>query len=249
MFQCPNCRAFTDLSAEVDDSNDLEEKREKESVASAPAAETTEPAEPQTSPAEPIQPEASLESQNIESTNHVDHPHDQLGDVTEEESLAGDIGEANLPNGTEQTSPPNHTGSASLPNGTEQGSQPDRTEEFHPSTDAGGLLMRNDGLGSFLEEDSLASGLEHLLIQDYLRTDTRSENTSPALGSSTTDLARSATISIPGWQPSQPLSIPSGRQAQLRSDTPGRSETSDDNPLTPRNDSGPLAFDGRAGMP
>lgn len=28
MFQCPNCRAFTDLSAEVDDSNDVVENEE-----------------------------------------------------------------------------------------------------------------------------------------------------------------------------------------------------------------------------
>ena len=30
MFQCPNCRAYTDLSAEVDDSNDAEEAAEEE---------------------------------------------------------------------------------------------------------------------------------------------------------------------------------------------------------------------------
>jgi hypothetical protein len=221
MFQCPNCRAFTDLSAEVDDSNDLEEKREKE-----PAATQQQQEEPQNGPTEQIQPDASSESQNIPSTNDVDQPEDQLGDVTEEEGLPNDTEEASLSNGAQE---------ASLSNGAE------------------GMLIHHDQLGSLIEEDSLASGLEHLLIQDYLRADTRSDDAqstgSPAPESSNTDLARSATISIPGWQPSQPLSIPPGRQAQLRSDTPGRSETSDDNPLTPRNDSGPLAFDGRAGMP
>ena len=30
MFQCPNCRAYTDLSAEVDDTNDFEGEEEEE---------------------------------------------------------------------------------------------------------------------------------------------------------------------------------------------------------------------------
>ncbi|KAJ5757519.1 uncharacterized protein N7511_006213 [Penicillium nucicola] len=235
MFQCPNCRAFTDLSAEVDDSNDVEERREKESIASAPPAEAASAEEPPVGPTEHIQPEAPSETPNIGPTNDPEPVQEQLGDVTEEESLAGDIPESGLPNGSEQPS---------LPHQSEQAGLSNRAGDPSFSNGTGGMFIHNDGLGSFIEEDSLSSGLEHLLIQDYLRID----NTSPALGSST-DLARSATISIPGWQPSQPLSIPQGRQAQLRSDTPGRSETSDDNPLTPRNDSGPLAFDGRAGMP
>jgi hypothetical protein len=155
MFQCPNCRAFTDLSAEVDDSNDPEEDG-----ASNDSGEQTETVVP-----------------SVVETNSVQGPPDQLGDLAEEENLANDV--------------------------------------------------------------------ENLHLQDDQQTDDTRSSASPAPNSSSDDLARSATTNIPGWQPTQPLSVPAGRQSQLRSDTP----TSDDNPLTPRNDSGPLAFDGRAGMP
>ena len=163
MFQCPNCRAFTDLSAEVDDSNDPEEKREKE------------PAEDRASNVSSDQVETVVPS--VVETNSVQGPPDQPRDLPEEESLANDV--------------------------------------------------------------------ENLHLQDDQQTDDTRSSASPAPNSSSDDLARSATANIPGWQPTQPLSVPAGRQSQLRSDTP----TSDDNPLTPRNDSGPLAFDGRAGMP
>ncbi|KAJ5812750.1 Zinc finger RING-type [Penicillium robsamsonii] len=166
MFQCPNCRAFTDLSAEVDDSNDSEEKRDKE------------PTEERTSNNSREQLETEVPS--VAETNSLEGPSDQLGDLAEEH---------------------------------------------------------------------LVNNVENLHLQDDQQTDDTRSTASPAPNSSTDNLARSATVNIPGWQPTQPLSVPSGRQSQLRTDTPVRSETSDDNPLTPRNDSGPLAFDGRAGMP
>ncbi|KAJ5200336.1 Zinc finger RING-type [Penicillium cf. griseofulvum] len=164
MFQCPNCRAFTDLSAEVDDSNDSEEKREKEPTEDRASKDCGEQLE--------------TEGPSVVETNSG--PPDQLGDFAEE---------------------------------------------------------------------NLVNNVENLHLQDDQQTDDTRSSTSPGPNSSTDDLARSATVNIPGWQPTQPLSVPSGRQSQLRTDTPVRSETSDDNPLTPRNDSGPLAFDGRAGMP
>lgn len=163
MFQCPNCRAFTDLSAEVDDSNDAEEKREKEAAEDGTSSHSSEQLE--------------TEAPSAVETNSTEGPSDQLGDLPEEENLANDV--------------------------------------------------------------------ENLHLQDDQQTDDTRSSASPAPNSSTDDLARSATINIPGWQSTQPLSVPSGRPSQLRSETP----TSDDNPLTPRNDSGPLAFDGRAGMP
>ncbi|KGO75744.1 Zinc finger, RING-type [Penicillium italicum] len=161
MFQCPNCRAFTDLSAEVDDSNDVEEKRE-------------EPADDRAcnGSAERLETEAPSTVQ----TNSTEGTSDQLGDLPEEENLVNNV--------------------------------------------------------------------ENLHLQDDQQTDDTRSSASPAPNSSTDDLVRSATINIPGWQPTQPLNVPPGRPSQLRSETP----TSDDNPLTPRNDSGPLAFDGRAGM-
>ncbi|OQE44458.1 hypothetical protein PENCOP_c002G05311 [Penicillium coprophilum] len=166
MFQCPNCRAFTDLSAEVDDSNDSEEKREKEPTENRPSNDSGEPLE--------------TEELSVVETNSLEGPPDQLEDLAEE---------------------------------------------------------------------NLVNNVENLHLQDDQQTDDTRSTVSPVPNSSTDDLARSATINIPGWQSTQPLSVPPGRQSQLRTDTPVRSETSDDNPLTPRNDSGPLAFDGRAGMP
>lgn len=173
MFQCPNCRAFTDLSAEVDDTNDFEGDGEKDTKEPA-VAESTQEDPPQTQ----------------ESTNG--------------------------------------------PTANSAGETQDQQENHHS------------------DEPSLVDDVENLHIDDEQQAGAASEDTrssdSPAPNTSQDDLARSAT-NIPGWQPTQPLSVPSSHQSHLRTDTPVRSETSDENPLTPRNDSGPLAFDGRAGMP
>lgn len=173
MFQCPNCRAFTDLSAEVDDSNDNEAEKKR-----TDAAEAT--------------PE-----------NNADEPH------SETQSPAN----AQVAGGGEETQ-----------------------NQLEPPS----------------EELELVTDVENLHLQDEQAPEAETEDArsadSPAPDTSNDTLARSATINIPGWQPTQPLNVPAGRQSHLRADTPVRSETSDDNPLTPRNDSGPLAFDGRAGM-
>lgn len=176
MFQCPNCRAFTDLSAEVDDSNDNEAGKEKENGETAEAA----------------------------------------SEINRDESRV-------------ETQPP---ANAEPVNGDEE---------------------TQNQLTPHLEERDIVTDVENLHLQDdHVREadteDTRSSD-SPAPQASTDDFVRSATVDIPGWQPTQPLNVPSGPQAHLRAGTPARSELSDDNPLTPRNDSGPLAFDGRAGMP
>ncbi|KAJ5152180.1 Zinc finger RING-type [Penicillium capsulatum] len=170
MFQCPNCRAFTDLSAEVDDSNDYEggEQEKGESVA----------------PADSEAPGAAAQA----------------------------VADASATNGDER---------------------PPSALESHP------------------EETDLVTDVENLHLQDDQRPEVDTEDTgssaSPAPNGSSDDLARTAASNIPGWQPTQPLNVPAG-SARLRADTPVRSETSDENPLTPRNDQGPLAFDGRAGM-
>jgi len=170
MFQCPNCRAFTDLSAEVDDSNDLEGEVAQAEPANAQENNQAEPRSETQSPAN-VQQNGDQETQN----------------------------------------------------------------QLEPQ----------------LEEPDLVTDVENLHLQDEQApeadTDTGSSG-SPAPNASNDDLARSATVNIPGWQPTQPLNVPTSRHAHLRADTPVRSEASDENPLTPRNDSGPLAFDGRAGM-
>jgi hypothetical protein len=165
MFQCPNCRAFTDLSAEVDDTNDYEPEGKEDKEAPATEENVPEPRSETHSPANA--------------------------------PLASDV----------------------------------HQEDIIP------------------EEPDLVTDVENLHLQEQ-RPDVDTEDSrstdSPAPNGSNDDLSRSATTNIPGWQPTQPLNVP--HVSHLRADTPVRSETSDDNPLTPRNDSGPLAFDGRAGM-
>lgn len=181
MFQCPNCRAFTDLTAEVDDSNDYHPGGEEEKDVLAQAANTEAARSETQSPAyDPVP-----------------------GDVT---------------------------------NGT---------TNFIRET-----LTLDESLAPRGEPD-LVTDVENLHLQDESRPDPDTEDSrstdSPAPSASNENLERSATVNIPGWVASQPLNVPTA--AHLRVDTPNRSETSDENPLTPRNDSGPLAFDGRAGMP
>ncbi|KAI9928108.1 hypothetical protein MW887_002141 [Aspergillus wentii] len=187
MFQCPNCRAYTDLSAEVDDTNDFDTEEPKDTAEAA--QQTPTPEEPQS-----------------------------------------------------------HTPSLPLEDGHSSDGSPEPAQHGH---------QPNGHQSSELpEEAGLAVNIENLHIQDG--SDTQGSGTSespePASapnneGTSNNDnVPRSSNIDIPGWQSvAQPTALQT-RQAQLRSDTPVRSETSDDNPLTPRNDSGPLAFDGRAGM-
>lgn len=189
MFQCPNCRAYTDLSAEVDDSNDYEEVEQK----------------PKTTP--------------------------------EEKKDSGELGGEQPPAETNSSSsniPSSNTSSS----GSNRSSDVPRHSEDRFST-------------SLPMEAGLAANIENM------RFDLRDEpteaaeesprSTDPSLTISTTD--RSANSDVPGWQAiARTPSAVHCQQAHLRSDTPVRSDSSDENPLTPLNDSGPLAFDGRAGM-
>jgi hypothetical protein len=179
MFQCPNCRAFTDLSAEVDDTNDVVEN--DEGKATTEAASTNDSAEPRSETQSVVTIRATTNGAEERESTPLE-PHSEEPDIV---------------------------------------------------TDVENLHLQDDG------DQASGSGID--------MEDSRSSD-SPAPNASNDDLARSATINIPGFQPTQPLNVPAARQPHLRADTPGRSETSDDNPLTPRNDSGPLAFDGRAGM-
>ncbi|KAL4887291.1 hypothetical protein BJY04DRAFT_212333 [Aspergillus karnatakaensis] len=161
MFQCPNCRAYTDLSAEVDDSNDYE-------------AEST----------------SRKDSSTQQATNEVQ----------------------STPSPRSETSC-----NSSVSRSTDERHTPD------------------------LPTDSLSGDVENMHL-------TTTHTPGPALEGSTTSEPISS-CGVPGWQSLSPSTsaVPS-RQAALRVDTPMRSESSEENLLTPRNDSGPLAFDGRAGM-
>ncbi|KAF3384659.1 E3 ubiquitin-protein ligase DMA2 [Penicillium rolfsii] len=179
MFQCPNCRAFTDLSAEVDDTNDVVENDENK--ATNEAASTNDSAEPLSGTRSVVTTPAATNGVEEHETTPLE-PHSEEPDII---------------------------------------------------TDVENLHLQDDG------DQASGSAID---MEDSRSSDSQAPNTS------NDDLARSATISIPGFQPTQPVNVPAARRSHLRADTPGRSETSDDNPLTPRNDSGPLAFDGRAGM-
>ncbi|KAJ5489125.1 E3 ubiquitin-protein ligase DMA2 [Penicillium diatomitis] len=180
MFQCPNCRAFTDLSAEVDDTPDvLEAKTEDTTEGALPAGESTAShAETQPAAASPSVPATGEQQQGRTSLE----PH------TEEPDIATDVENLHLQDEDDRNSA----------SGSGNEAEDDR------NVDSAGPSTSND------------------------------------------DLARSATVSVTGFQPTQPVNVPLSRSPRLRADTPA--ETSDDNPLTPRNDMGPLAFDGRAGM-
>ncbi|KAL4802163.1 hypothetical protein BDV18DRAFT_147623 [Aspergillus unguis] len=161
MFQCPNCRAYTDLSAEVDDTNDFE-----------------------------------TESKN-ESAEDKQEPTNEARSTTCSPAL-----------------------------GTSCVSSDSRNTEDRQTPEIPG--------------DSLADNVENMRLSE-------GNTTEAPVGSVTS--APSTECDVPGWQPlaQVPTAVPP-RQAELRVDTPIRSESSDENPLTPQNDSGPLAFDGRAGM-
>ncbi|RHZ66471.1 FHA domain protein [Aspergillus thermomutatus] len=184
MFQCPNCRAYTDLSAEVDDSNDSN------------GVDTSEQKDDVQEPAQTPAVEPSSESQ----------------------------------------APSADSDPAAAPTHVRTGSNRQTSETA--------------------VEEGLADNIENMRLQDDAPSEAEAERT-PNLASTSPEPAVSNVTSAPttdadvsvlpsGTQLSNPVPI---RQAHLRSDTPFRSESSDDNPLTPRNDSGPLAFDGRAGMP
>lgn len=177
MFQCPNCRAFTDLSAEVDDSNDVAENDENKAPVDATSSDHTAESGTQ-----------SLVTAQATTNGVAEQEPTPLEPHSEEPDFVTDVENLHLQDDNDQAS---------------------------------------------------GSGID---MEDGRNSD------SPAPNTSNDDLTRSATIGIPGFQPTQPVNVPAARQPHLRADTPGRSETSDDNPLTPRNDSGPLAFDGRAGM-
>ncbi|KAJ0418400.1 hypothetical protein BJY00DRAFT_178836 [Aspergillus carlsbadensis] len=165
MFQCPNCRAYTDLSAEVDDSNDYD-----------------------------------AESSSKQAANVEQEPADEIRSTASSPQPAASCASSSPPASEDRQTP-------ELPN-----------------------------------ETSLIANVENMRLSDNTPSGHDSESSITS--------APIYNIGLPGWQSvtQSPVPLPP-HQAIIRVDTPMRSESSDENPLTPRNDSGPLAFDGRAGMP
>lgn len=169
MFQCPNCRAYTDLSAEVDDSNDYDDDEEEELKQDIP--------------------------------------------VNNEESLP------------EPDSRQNSSNNDNEPLNSENG-------------------IHHQGISTDSELATMTQNV-HLAGPGTPRTEAEagaSSNTTPQ--DSPGDVERSASIDIPGFQSLH--QSPNGLRDR-RAGSPIVVDTFEDNPLTPRNDSGPLAFDGRAG--
>ncbi|KAL1863385.1 hypothetical protein Plec18167_000478 [Paecilomyces lecythidis] len=176
MFQCPNCRAYTDLSAEVDDTNDYDEEEELKQ---------------------------DIPVNNEEPAPETDSPHEPQHDNT---------------NSGEQ--------SDSFENGVPQ---------QEPSTDG--------ELATMAQNVHLGGQSTPNLEAENGHSSTTTPQDSPG-----NNIERSASIDIPGLQ--SLYQSPGGsryRRGQLRPESPVAADTFEDNPLTPRNDSGPLAFDGRAG--
>lgn len=176
MFQCPNCRAYTDLSAEVDDTNDYDEEEE-------------------------LKQDSPVNSE--EPAPETDSPHESQHDNT---------------NSGEQ--------SDSFENGVQQ---------QEPSTDG--------ELATIAQNVHLGGQSTPNLEAENGHSSTTTPQDSPG-----NNVERSASIDIPGLQ--SLYQSPGGsryRRGQLRPESPVAADTFEDNPLTPRNDSGPLAFDGRAG--
>ncbi|KAE8325623.1 hypothetical protein BDV39DRAFT_102290 [Aspergillus sergii] len=167
MFQCPNCRAYTDLSAEVDDSNDYEEVEQK--------------------------PTSTEEQRDSSQDRRSETRTPQL-----------------------ETNPT-----------PEASNSPQDSVDALPNSLSAAAGLTHDVGTMHLNENSTSRGLD---------------DETPRVADPSPVVTGSIGIPVPTASALQ------CRQAQLRADTPVRSESSDDNPLTPRNDSGPLVFDGRASM-
>lgn len=178
MFQCPNCRAWTDLTADVDDSVDYEDDpnaADKVDKTQTPLPETTsEPSnhDLQTSPAE------GQVNPTQEIAINIDPPHDSPADI----ELAAITQELHI-------------------------DQEDTSVQLSDSTEHSEAAPDESGTG------------------------------------------RNAPIVVTP-RSTRPTPIEANRGGSALGETDGLSngEIYEDNPLTPRNESGPLAFDGRAGL-
>ncbi|EGC44408.1 FHA domain-containing protein [Histoplasma capsulatum var. duboisii H88] len=205
MFQCPNCRAYTDLSAEVDDSNDpFEDETYPE-----PLKSQDQPAQdsPDNTTAATTNPAAakSTGERSASSPNGHNH-HRQISE--DHDNLAAAVDMMNL----DET--PLATPRAG--NGV-----PRRTS----STANADLNNPDVGMANGIRNEAAGHGFGETIM-------------------------RSSNIDIP-----QCLRPPDGRRPQRprHGDNVGGgvgvggNDMFEDTPLTPRNDFGPLAFDGRAG--
>lgn len=175
MFQCPNCRAYTDLSAEVDDSNDFYDGEER------------------------VGPPSARDNPVVDTTRSN-----------------GDPNTSNAP-----TTDNGHNGS----------------EVDQLAAAANNMTLENPAL-------AVQNGSAEDLNQEP-------DNATPEIpppDEPPTEIPRSPNIAIPTRRPPDvPEGGPDRRAQPAHGHSPAIRDQFEDCPLTPRNDLGPLAFDGRAG--
>lgn len=166
MFQCPNCRAWTDLSAEVDDTIEFEDE--------------------------------SPEEGNSDSALNASDDTTSETNAANNDTATGATGEQ----------PQSNTQSNET-----------TTDDNELATAAGNLRLGEEGSTPLQDTD----------------------NPDGTVNGPVSDGGQSANIPIPGGSSSRT------NHSDPRSGTPANPETFEDDPMTPRNDSGSLALDGRAG--
>ncbi|ODH46815.1 hypothetical protein GX48_07077 [Paracoccidioides brasiliensis] len=202
MFQCPNCRAYTDLSAEVDDSNE-------------PFEDDQVDLKPSNSQNQPVQdnPDSTSNTGALNSTVLQSTSSSNDNNTSDNDQLTTATGNINL----DEYNPLN----ANIPT-------------TNSRAQAENIVMSN--------QNSISNS----------NTAPTTNGVSDAHG--TGDMfSRSSNIDIPTWNNPQNQSSSSLRGASATAAATashgnnGGSEIFEDNLLTPRNDYGPLAFDGHAG--
>ncbi|EFR04664.1 RING finger protein [Nannizzia gypsea CBS 118893] len=200
MFQCPNCRAYTDLNAEVDDSNDPYEEKINPSPNTQPQQQPQQPQQPQQQPQQQQQryPPQPLEN-NTTTTNTTSRTH-----TANNSSSAPPI----VYTHTETDGPlATATGNMTL----ESDPEPEPEPEHDPSDGPDGDVF-------------------HPAVEQ-------------PLGAHSNDVHRSQNIDI--LSPNSNTRTGMGRRRVP--DRANRDTIYVEDPLTPRNDTGLLALDGRAG--
>ena len=253
MFQCPNCRAYTDLTAEVDDTPDFDDAEQKESIPEVqmtPEERSSESEEPR---AEPEQGEPEGREFRATQSGEETSRSDDAPQVEETPQAEREPSDQNALHITTEESRPEHPPENQSPESTDNASGSSKEpapEEATPASSAplangafSQLPLHLDSLTSPSLEEALAINFDNLGVRDSLlfRTDTEGTH-GPSSGPTTNGNFINGENHAPEWQSMNPLIA-----ARLDPDMPVRSGSADDI-LTPRNEYGPLALDGRAGV-
>lgn len=238
MFQCPNCRAYTDLSAEVDDTNDFDDKEEKETDRDQATPEEQEGFQPEPEETQG-EPEALAAGETPEPVEMPGQERDAQSDSEEPRSEQS----TSRPASPEQSQSESRRETPNTSDSSEGAPAHESRQSFVPLP---ALPLQMDPLSSPSLEEALAINFGGLDLQNA-RTRTEEENPDDSNPPEATSDGN-ASHSDNQMQSTNPINAVHARQSHLDTDTPSRSESFLENPLTPRNDSGPLALDGRAGM-